>query len=158
MAKLSQSAIKQRADEWAAKLDAIRKSEAAREKALAPVIERHNEEMKPLVAPYDRKIEKLQAEADAIEGEVLEWLDRQDEDITLAGKNAVAASLTETKIGSRVIDVQKFISAAKSKGEAMWDCVSIAIAKAEKLVGKKELDAISTKKETVVTTNSLRLK
>lgn len=158
VAKLSKQAIKQKADEWADKKAAIEKAETARQAAIDPIITRHNEELKPVLAKHDRKIEQLQSQADEIESEVLAWLELQKVDTTISGEKAVASSITETKIGPRVIDVQKFITAAKNKGEAMWECISVAVAKAEKLIGKKEIDAISTKQETTGVVNSLKLK
>jgi hypothetical protein len=158
VAKLSKSAIKQKADEWADKKAAIDKAESARAAAIDPIITRHDEELKPVLTKHDKKIEQLQAQADEIENEIFAWLELQEVDTTISGEKAVASSITETTIGQRIIDVQKFIKAAKSKGEAMWDCISVAVAKAEKLIGKKEIDAISTKKETTGVVNSLRLK
>ncbi|MEO8649178.1 MAG: hypothetical protein ABI539_08435 [Acidobacteriota bacterium] len=158
MAKLSQSAIKARADEWALVKSKIQTAQTAKDAALAPIVERHEDEMRIASAKHDRKIETLQAEADALETEVLGWLNTQAGDVMVSGERAVAEKKTETKIGQRIVDVKKFLETAKSKGEAMWDCVSVAVAKAEKLIGKSELDAISTKKETVSTSTTLRLK
>jgi hypothetical protein len=157
MSKLSQSAIKTKADEWAAIQGKIQIADIARNAALAPILERQADELQLASAKHDQKISKLQQEADAIEAEVLEWLETQGE-ITVTGARAIAERRTETKIGARVIDVKKFFDAAKSKGEAMWDCVTVAVAKAEKLLGKKEIDAISEKKESVSIVKQLRLK
>lgn len=158
MPKLSQAAVKAKADEWAAKKTAIAKLEQQKADALGPIYQRHNEELKPFLAKYDPKIEKLQQEADAIESEVIGWLTTNDKQVRLEGEKAVAAYETGTKLGSRVIDVKKFLEVAKAKGGVMFGCINILVANAEKLLGKKELDQISTRPETPTKNIFLKLK
>lgn len=158
MPKLSQKAVRELADEWAGLQRQIQKAEDQKTSALSPIYERHNEELKPVLAKHEGKIEKLRARSDELEGRVTGWLETREADTTIATDHAVASRTTETKSGQRIIDVKKFMNAAKSKGEAMWDCVSVAVAMAEKLIGKKEIDAISTKKETTRVEATLRLK
>lgn len=156
--QLTQKGVRELCDEWAGLQSQISKAEQAKQRALDPVIERHNEELKPVLAKHEPKIAKLRERADEIEARVKGWLDSQSEDMTVTADMAVAARTTETKIGQRIVDVKKFLEAAKRHGEAMWECVSVAVAKAEKLLGKTELDAISTKNETVNVSTTLRLK
>lgn len=158
MAKLTQTQVKEKADKWAAAKAKIAKAEKDRSAEIEPYLQQYNEDTKPIVEKYDAKIGKLQQEADALETELLGYLSEQTKDVQLDGKLAVAERKTETKIGSRVIDVQKFLETAKSHGSKMWECVSVAIKKAEDLIGKKEVDAIATKPTTTVTTTTLRLK
>lgn len=158
MAKLSQSAVKQKADDWAVLKGKIGKAETALNRELEPFIERHNEEIKPVLEKHEAKIAKLVDAANVIEAEVFEYLAAQAKDVVLAGSLAVAERKTETKIGSRVIDVSKFLEAAKSHGAKMWECVTVAIKKAEDLIGKKEVDAIASKPTTATVTNTLKLK
>lgn len=146
MSKLTKAAVAERIDEWAILKAKIQKAAEAKAAEIAPIADRH-----------DKKISKLTDEADEIEGIVLGYLEAQNKDQMIATNLAVAEQKTETKIGSRVIDVQAFMKAAKSKGAAMYDCISVAVAKAEKLLGKTEIDKISDKKETVTVSRGLRL-
>ena len=158
MAKLSQAAVKAKADEWAGKLSEIAKLEQKKVDALSPIIEQHNEELKPFLARFDPKIEKIRAEADAIHKEVIGWLGKNGKPITLHGEKAVAAYETGTKLGDRVINVKQFLEIAKAKGEAMYECFGIFVQKAEKLIGKKELDQISTRPSSPTKSVTLKLK
>lgn len=158
MAKLSQKAVRERADEWAVLLRKIRTAEAARDAALAPIIERHADELAPVLNKHDAKIEKLQAHADEIYREVKEWLEARGEPVRLEGERAVAEFRIATKLGPRVVDVKRFLDAARPKGEAMFDCISILVAKAEAVLGKRDLDAISHRPETKVIEAGLKLK
>lgn len=158
MAKLSQAAIKTLADEWAAKRAAIVRAERAREAAIDPIIARHNEELAPILKRHDAKIATLQAEADSIAGEVLGWLEQNGKPIRLEGEKAVAEFSTGTTLGNREIDVKKFLKAAKAKGEAMYECINVLVKKAEELLGKTELEAISNRPITPTKSWTLKLK
>jgi hypothetical protein len=74
--------------------------------------------------------------------------------LVLEGDLAIAS--VESVVGRRMIDVEKFLKAAKGKGAAMWDCVSVAVAKAEKLLGKTEVDKISAKETKLVASLTLK--
>lgn len=158
MAKLSQKAVKELADQWAAKKAEIAKLQAKRNAAIEPIIAQHNEELAPMLRRFDPKIEQLESEADSISGQVLGWLNEQGAPIRLEGENAVAEYALQTKVGARVIDVKKFLETAKSTGEAMFDCINILVAKAEKLLGKNELDQISERPESESVSVTLKLK
>lgn len=146
MSKLTKAAVAGAINDWAVLQAKIQKAAEAKAAELAPIAEKH-----------DKKIAKLTDEADALEATVIGFLETQNKDQSIATDLAVAEQKTETKIGSRVIDVQAFMKAAKSKGAAMYDCISVAVAKAEKLLGKTEVDKIAEKKETTVVTRTLRL-
>lgn len=154
MAKLTQAEIKAKADEWAAYDAKITKAEQAKNEALDPFIVRFNEDTKAIHAKHGPKIQQLRDAKALIEAEVMDWLSTQGKPITLAGEKAVAT--VEVKVGSRVIDVEKFFAAVKEKNTAFWACVSVVIAKAEKLIGAAKVDEISTKKTGLVP--SLKLK
>jgi hypothetical protein len=156
--QLSQAAIKAKADEWAEKKAAIAKAETARSAAIDPIIARHNEELEPVLKRHDSKIEKLQAEADEIYAEVIGWLEEKGVPTRVEGEKAVAAYETGTKLGPRVINVKQFLEVAKPKGEAMYECIQIGVACAEKLIGKKELDQIATRPESPTKNVTLKLK
>lgn len=158
MAKLTKAGAIELISEWERKQRQIAGAQAARDRDLAPLIERHNEELKPVLAKHDAKIAKLEDHAAEIEAEVLAYLEQQGKDQIIATEGAVAEQKTEIKIGSRVIDPQKFIAKARSKGAAMWECVTIGVAKAVKLLGEDEIDTIAEKKETTSVVRQLRLK
>lgn len=158
MAKLSQATVKQKLDEWGLLTAEISKAETARTKAIDPIIARHNEELAPVLKRHDTKIEKLQSAKDSLSGEILGWLDAHGKPLRLEGETAIAEYSTGTKLGDRVIDVKKFLDVAKSKGEAMYDCIQILVQKAEKLIGKKELEQISDRPEKDTKSVTLKLK
>ena len=154
MPKLTQATVKTKADEWFKTGQQIEKAERARSEALRPYEEKFEKDTKPVREAHDAKIQKLYDKQSELEREVIEWLESQKKPITVAGDKAIAENVT--KVGSRVIDPQKYLDKAKDKGSAMWDAVTIVIATAEKLLGKKTIDEISTKKSKLVA--SLRAK
>lgn len=159
MAKLTKAAVIELMDEYA-DLDAqYARAEAAKNKALDPLIEQHNEACKPIFAKFEKKIEPIYQRQAAIEEQVVGYLEQQGKDQQIVSESgAVAEQKTETKVGSRVIDVQRFLEAAKAKGSAMWDCVSVGVAKAIKLLGEEEIDKISEKKEMTTVSRTLRMR
>lgn len=160
MPKLSQATVKQKIDEWGLLTAEIAKAETARERAIEPIIAQHNEELAPILKRHDTKIDKLRSAKDSLSGEILGWLDANGKPLRLEGATAVAEYSTGTKLGDRVIDVKKFleVAKAKAKGEAMYDCIQIGIAKAEKLLGKTELDQISERPSKDTKSVTLKLK
>jgi hypothetical protein len=154
MPKLSQSDIRAKADEWASLGTKIQKLESVRDEEVEPHRQKFLKACDDVNAAHDPKIEKLQAKRNELYSEVIDWLNAQGKTISLEGDKAIA--VVEAKVGSRVIDPHKFFEKAKSKGAAAWDCVTVAIAKAEKLLGKSTIDEISTKDSKLVA--SLKLK
>lgn len=154
MAKLSQAAVKELADEWADVGEQIAKLDQKRNAELDPLIERHNLEMKPILDKYDPKIAKLQERRSEIWDEVTGWLTAHGKAISLEGERAVAA--VEVKVGARTIDPEKFFKLVKAKGSEFWGCLTVQIAKAEKFLGKTEVDKIAEKKNGLVPTLKLK--
>lgn len=150
MAKQTQAEIKGLADKWADVNAKIVKAENAKNAELEPFVTAFNAETEPIRTKHDKKINSLREQADEIEATVLGWLNGVGKPIALAGEKAVAA--VESKVGSRSINVQKFFDTVKDKNAAFWECVSVAIAKAEKLLGKDKVDAISSKDSKLVAT------
>jgi hypothetical protein len=143
MAKPTRAEIKQKVDEWA-RLDAKAKKAAdARNAELNVFLQKHQKAIQPILDHHEPKIQKLVDQRQAIEKEILGWLREYGKPIVLTGELAVAAN--ETSIGARVIDPKKFFDAVKEKTASFWECVNIVIAKAETLIGKKTVNAISTK-------------
>jgi hypothetical protein len=153
MAKLTQRDIRTKADEWALLADEIEKAETVREKRMKPLIERQNEELAAAVRPYDKKIEKLSTAFDALYEEIMGWLGSQPKAIKIESERAIAELRLETttRVGPRVIDVQAFIAKATSRKKDPWGAVKVEVGKAERLLGPDDINAVSTRPETVST-------
>lgn len=143
MAKLTQAEVKAKADEWVNIGREIEKKEAALNAALDPFLVEYNEKTRPVRAKFEKKINSLREQRDEIEEIVKDWLTAQGKAIVIESDLAVAAN--ELVVGKRTINVQKFFDRVKEKNAAFWDCVSVGIAKAEKLLGTTAVDEISTK-------------
>ena len=143
MAKPTQAEIKRKADEWAVLNAKIAKAEDTRDVELLPFKELFEKKINPILANHQPKITKLIEKRDAVQKEVLGWLETHKKPIVLTGELAVAAN--ETSIGARVIDPKKFFDVVKEQTAAFWDCVTVGIAKAQELIGKKTVDSISAK-------------
>ena len=147
MGKLKKSDVKEKLAEYAVIRAKIVKVEDAQNRELEPLIEKYNEESKPVLAKHGKKLDPLIEQADALEEEIRGFLNAQDKDIAIEADGFVAERKTQTKLGARVIDVKAFLERAKKKGEAMFACISIGVKKAEDLLGK-EIDEISSRPET----------
>lgn len=154
MAKLTQAEVKAKADEWAGLQMKMRKAESAKIIELQPHLDKYDKVTAPIIELHDAKIGKLYEKATSIETEVLGWLNGVGKPVVLSGELAVAA--VETQVGARVINVEKFFDLVKEKNAAFWGCVSVAIKKAEELIGKEKVDEISGKGSKLEA--SLRLK
>lgn len=154
MAKLTREKVKELTNEWAKLQAKITRAEAARNAEIDPYLVEFNERTEPIRARHDTKILSLRTQADEIEAKVLGWLNGVGKPIALDADAAVAAN--ETVVGKRVISVQQFFDRVKERSAAFWDCVSVGVAKAEKLIGKTAVDEISMKETKLVA--SLKLK
>ena len=143
MAKPTQAEIKQKADEWAVLEKKIQKATETRDAELQPFKDKFAIGVKPILDHHEPKIQKLVEKRNAIQKEILGWLETRNKPIVLTGELAVAAN--ETSIGARVIDPKKFFDVVKEKTAGFWECVSVGVAKAETLIGKKTVDTISAK-------------
>lgn len=158
MGKMTKAAAMDLMDSWEAVQKKIARAEKARNAELEPLIERHNEELKPILEKHDVKIGKLTDQAASLENQVVGYLEAQNKDQVISTGGAVAEQKTETKIGARVIDPKRFYDLVKSKGSEFWGCLKVEIAKAERFLGKTQVDEIADKKETTVVSRTLRLK
>ena len=152
MAKLTQAAVKDLAEQYAAAAMAVQKAESARDRAVTPLMERHAEEMAAATAKHDRKIAELTASANDLYFEVMAWLEAQPKSLRLETEHAIAelniASIT--KAGPRVVEAKAFIAKAESQKKDPWTCIKVEVGKAEKLLGPKDIDAVSKRNESVV--------
>lgn len=131
---------------------------AAVEKKRARAILVRDDEAAPIFAKHDGRIEKLQNKSDELASEIIGYLDKQTKDVVIESSGAVAERKTQTKLMARVIDVKKFLAKAKSKGEAAYECLSVAVQKAEALLGVTALEAISHRPERREVVTTLKLK
>ena len=144
VAKLSQNEIRHKADEWAAN---EKKCERAR---------RMRDE-DPVVIRHDAKIAKLQDKSNELASEIYAYLNAQTKDVEIATALAIAERKTQKKLLPRLVDVKKFLAKAKSKGDAMYECIRVEVQKAEKLLGD-DIETISNRPEKIDVVTSLRLK
>ena len=154
MAKLTQAEVKAKADEYARLQQKMQKAEDARNRELEPFRAEYEEKIAAIVSKHDSKMQKLADQAAAIEDEVLGWLNGVGKPIAIEGELAVAS--VQLKTSSRKIDAQTFFNFVKDRSAAFWECVTIGIAKAEKLVGNDKIDKISSQETKLVA--SLKLK
>lgn len=132
--------------------------EKDQDQELNATIERHAEELQPFYEKYDVEIQRLEAKADGIRGEVIEWLRKQKKAITIETKNAIAKFLKGTKPGSRVPNPQQFIARCEELGKDPWPAVSVTIKAGEPILGKTDFDTICTKENVDFEDASLELK
>jgi hypothetical protein len=152
----TQKAIREYSDKWARLQGDIAKAQAARDKDLAPHVAAYDKAAAPILEKHNPKIEKLTAEAAAIQTDVFNWLTRHDKAIVLTGELATATNTS--KPGDRVIDPQKFFAFVKEQNAAFWDCLSVGVAKAKKLIGEKAVDGMAVKTPKLVQSLTLNQK
>lgn len=140
-------------DEWAA---ASIKLRHLNEK-LESEIGEHRAQFEAAVAPirerFSPKIQSIESKISDLENEILKYLKAKAQPLQIASSKAVAAN--EVKVGRRYVPVKKFIDAAASKGNAMYDALQVQIAKAERLLGKDTIDALADKQTEIVQTIKL---
>lgn len=159
MAKaLSQSDVVFEAERWAASVKKLNTLEAAREAEIEPLTARYEAAVASINEMHDGEIDKLQKKADEHEARVVDWLNTKKKTTKLETKSAVAEIVHGTKAGPRIIDPQKLIALCKKKSVDLWQMVNVLVGAADKLLGKKEVDAISTNETTPTKTVTLKLK
>lgn len=156
MAKLTRTQVLELMDEFGEIEAKIAKADRAKNRAMDPLIEAHNEACKPILEKFDKAVNPLNARKAEIEKTVFGYLEQQGKDqVIITQDGVVALQNTETKIGQRVIDPEKFFKTVKSKGAEFWNCLKVGIKEAEKFLGKNEVDKIADKKETTVVIRTL---
>lgn len=154
MAKLTKTDIKRKTDEWAVIQKKLTSVECKRNKELDPHIRAHQEATDPIYDKYDPKITELRTQAAEIETEIVGWLEANGKPLTVEGDAAIASAIS--KPGPRVINAKSFFDRVKTKSNDFWECVSVQVGKAVKLLGDSEVEKISAKETKI--TGSVKLK
>lgn len=148
MSKLTQAEIKAKADEIV-RIDArISHLETKRGMELDPYLIEFNEKTKEIVARYDGKVAQLASKRQDLVDQVIGWLESQKKSIVLEGEVAIAAN--ELVVGKRTIGAKKFFDQVKDRSAGFWDCLTVAIQKADKFLGKDKVDAMAEKETKLV--------
>lgn len=158
MPKLTLDEIKAKADEYAKAAAAIGRAEKARDAALAPIVERHAEEMRPVLDKHDPKIAKLYEKAARLEHEVVTWVGARKRSYKAESELATFGIDVGTKDLERQPDKQKLWNLCKKKGVEFFDLVNVMLAEADKRLGKKEVDALSTRRTVPTSKPFLKVK
>ena len=155
MPKLSKAAVQEKIAEWVSLGKKVAKAEETMAAEIAPFVKKFEAATQIIHDHHGPRIAKLIDQRSKLQTEIIDWLKQQKKDVAVETDTAIAER--KTGLAPRVIDVKKFLVVAKSKGEEMYKCISVGIALAEKLLGKKEVDKISNRPPATPTTQ-LRLK
>lgn len=160
MAKVKEKEVKTKLDEWAKLQEKISQAENVRNKKLAPLVAKHNEETKPFIEACDAKTQPWVQKCTTLEAEIKALIeadrdaDGNPKPITISTELATAT--VEKKVGSRIVNVKKYFDFVKVKTEEFWKSLKVTIKDAEPIVGKNKIDDLSDKKTDFVT--AIRLK
>lgn len=148
MAKITQQEVKELADRIIAIDEAIAASESKRGAELDPFLRKLEADTHAINAKFDAKVDKLRSERDSLMGDVTAWLTQHGKPIVITGERAAAAN--ELVVGRRTVDAKTFFDAVPVRTPAFWSCLSVGIAKAEKLIGQTAVDEIANKETKLV--------
>lgn len=159
MPKLTQEAVKQKADRWAKLTKQIKTAENSRNDALHPHQVKYEKATKPIIDEWDEVIDPLQEKADELETEILGWLGEQKKSIRLEGKLAVAELAKGTGLGNRIVDAEKFVAkCVERKIKDFWKYVKVTIKDASLVMGKEDMDDMTDQPKVPFSNSSLTLK
>jgi len=147
MAKLTQAEIKEKADKWAGFENRITKILAQETAALAAAEEEFNRQCEEIRDSYALQTGPLQVKADAIEKEVVDWLEANGKPISLAGVKAIAAyeiTPAGTVPSGRVCDPRLFIKTAEAAKKDPFPVLKVLLQEADTLLGKDTMAKICT--------------
>lgn len=159
MAKaLTQSDVTFEAERWASTTKKLNAAEAAREAEIAPLTAQYDAAVAEINKRHDPGIGKLQTKADEHQARVIGWLETKKKTTTLEGKNWIAEIVHGLKQSPRRVDLAKLTELCKKKGVELFAIATVVLKEADKLLGRKEVDAISTHDDIPTKTVSLKLK
>lgn len=143
MPKMTRMQMKEAAREWAVIGLKIQKLQDAKTRDLDAFAEAHKDDLAAIDAKHDGKIAELTLKQLVLEKQVLTWLGEYKKPVTIDAELAIAANVE--KVGNRVLDPQKFFDFVKDRSEKFWACVTIAVGKADELIGKQKASELSDK-------------
>ncbi len=158
MPKPTLEEIKLKADEYAKVAKSLERAQLAREAEMSPIIERHANELQPVLDAHAPKIEKLEAKAQALRSEVVAWLGSKSKTYAAESEKATFGVTVGSKELERQPDKKKLWDLCKKKGVEFFDLVNVMLAEADKRLGKKEIDAISERRTVARRDEYLKLK
>lgn len=131
--------------------DSRTRIETKRQKELAPHRQTFEDTVAPINNKFDKQLSPVQERITELENEVEAGiLASEQEDGTLKLMRVESANLVATATAHTVrqVEPQQFFAAVaeSERNSTFWGCITIAIQKAEKLLGKVKLDAIATLK------------
>lgn len=98
-------------------------------------------------AEYERAIAAIAERAGPIEKEIRDWFETHGRAMRITGNEAFAELFIDKKFGSRKIDLQSFLAATEDCDERdVHECLTVSVAKAEKLLGETALNKISERR------------
>lgn len=135
-------------DDWGKSQQKIKKLTEQKIEELLPFQKEFEEKTKGIQMRYERKLAQEENRSAELEKTITEWLKANNTPIVVEGELAIASN--ELQKGRRVIDVKAFMAIAADKGDAVYECLNVGIDKAEKLLGKIEVDRIATAESKIV--------
>ncbi|MCC6328969.1 MAG: hypothetical protein IT174_10665 [Acidobacteria bacterium] len=143
MAKMTRAEVRETVGKWAALSFRIRKLEDAKGKAVKTFNDAHGAELAAIDEAHDPKIFALTSERAVLERQVIAWLEEYRKPVTIDAGGATAANVE--KAGNRVLPPQRFFDYCKEKNGQFWECVTIAIGRADAFLGKQAVTELSDK-------------
>lgn len=157
MAKITKAQVLELLDEFAAVETRLLKLEAKRNEDLAPLAEAYAEACEPILKKFEKASGKLADKRASVVNQINSYLDAAGRDQVITGGRAYAERKSETKIGRRTIEPQKFFDTVAQKGKEFWACLRVEILRAEKFMGKTAIDEMSERQEETVVVRSVKL-
>ncbi len=147
MAKLTLEEIKAKADEYAKTVRQLKRAQDACEREKSPVTEKYEKAISKIDEAHSRKIGRLLAKAEELKAEVLAFVADKKKTYEAESEHAVFGVKVGTKELERQPDKAKLWDLCKKKSVEFFDLISVSLGAADKALGKKEVDAISTRKK-----------
>lgn len=145
--KFSQKEIKEKLAEWEVINEKISKLQNVCNKKMEPFVREHNEKVSPFLDAFEEKVAPFRSQLNALESEILNALNSNldadgNKKLVTIEQGCMVATVTKRE-KARLISVEKFFEVVKVKTAPFWECVTVAVGKAEKFLGKTEIDKIS---------------
>ena len=156
MAKPTLEEIKAKADEYVKLMRRVERAENARD--TDQIILSYEKKLDAARGKYDVQISRLQAKADELRAEVVAWMSSRKVSWSSESELAEFGVKVGVKELERQPDKQKLWNLCKKKGVEFFELITVSLAAADKALGRKEVDAISTKRTKETRDEYLRVK